>query len=265
MSSRNSSSSSSSTYLSQLSPPVVQQLERVLIDSGADSDDDINVGDVNISSNPGDQETNIMNRIEKLETLLHKLLMENRALKDKLLKNEHDKYDIWNRLHGCETDINLLNQYSRRENIEIAGIPQNIKNEDLERYVIDTLRNIGVSGLSSYEITACHRLKTSRSSNRPANVIVRFVNRKRAYESLDKFHFVKTKFPNDFKNFMIFENLCPTFRRIFNKSRKLKFMKKIKNVWSYEGLVFLQKTDNSVPIKICHLDELEELYPEVFE
>ena len=88
MSSRNSSSSSSSTYLSQLSPPVVQQLERVLIDSGADSDDDnINVGDVNISSYPGDQETNIMTRVEKLETLLHKLLMENRALKDKLLKN----------------------------------------------------------------------------------------------------------------------------------------------------------------------------------
>ena len=190
-------------------------------------------------------------------------MSENLILKEKLKRNDNDKFDIWNRLHYCETDLDLLKQYSRRENIEISGIPNNIHNSDLERYVIDTLRNIGVNGLSSYEISACHRLKSSQFSNKPANVIVRFINRKRAYECLDKFHYIKSQYPNDFKNFFINENLCPHFKKIFNKCRILKLNKNIKNTWSYEGLVYIQRNGSNSPIKITHMDELEELYPEV--
>ena len=38
-----------------------------------------------------------------------------------------------------------LNQYSRRENIEIQNIPETVLQKDLEQYVISMLSSIGVS------------------------------------------------------------------------------------------------------------------------
>ena len=266
MSTETSPCSSSSTYLSNLSPPIIQQLERVFIDDeeNQNSNIQINIADMNISSQTEEMnDVSLIERIEKLESLLGKLITENRTMKDKLKKNDVDKFNIWNRLHYCENDINLLNQYSRRENIEISGIPSEIQNNNLEKYVIDLLRNIGVHGLTSYEISACHCLKKSRSSQKQANVIVRFINRKRAYESLDKFHYTKNKYPNDYRKISIFENLCPTFKKIFNKSRKLMFNGKIKNTWSYKGLIFIQKNNSLFPTKLTHFHDLEELFPEV--
>ena len=92
--------------------------------------------------------------------------------------------------------------------------------------MVSTLRDIGVVGLISYEIAACHRLKNNKNANKPANVIVRFTNRKRAYECLDRFINSKDQFPQFYRNLFIFENLCLTSRRIFNTARKLMPQKK---------------------------------------
>ena len=91
---------------------------------------------------------------------------------------------------------------------------------------MDTLREIGVTGLTSFEIAACHRLRVNPNNNKPTNVIVRFINRKRAYECLDKFVYIKEEYPQFYRNLHIFENLCPISRKIFNISRKLMFQKK---------------------------------------
>ena len=76
---------------------------------------------------------------------------------DKLLKRiqslEELLEDAEERLYKNEKDINQLNQYTRRENIEIVGIPASIKQVDLEATVIDILKNIGVT-CSSYDIAA---------------------------------------------------------------------------------------------------------------
>lgn len=81
-------------------------------------------------------------------------------------------YDVWDRLYHCERETSNLDQYNRRENIEIAGIPNNILNYHLERYVIDTLREIGVTGLTSFVIDACHRRRINHNKNKSTNSIV---------------------------------------------------------------------------------------------
>ena len=49
-------------------------------------------------------------------------------------------------------------QYSRRENLIISGIPENVTEDALELKVLQILETIGLS-ITSYEIAACHGLK----------------------------------------------------------------------------------------------------------
>ena len=208
------------------------------------------------------EEEDKSSRLKFLEESVARLSKENLWLKEKVSTKIEEMFDVWDRLYHCEISTSNLNQYNRRENIEIAGIPNNIQNYHLEEFVINTLRDIGVNGLSSYEIVACHRLKSKTNSNKPANVIVRFVNRKRAYETLDKFTEMKKRYPNFYKKLYIFENLCPTARKIFNTTRKLMFQEKIKDTWTYEGKIYIIK-NNDYCMEIEHINELEELFPDL--
>ena len=62
-------------------------------------------------------------------------------------------------------------QYSRRDTIEVIGIPSSIRDKDLEDKVRNIFEEIGVN-VNERDIQACHRL---RERNR---TIVKFVNRK---------------------------------------------------------------------------------------
>ena len=81
-----------------------------------------------------------------------------------------------------EKKSHQLQTYTRRENIEIVGIPESVKQNDLESTVVNILEEIGVK-VSSYNIASCHRLKLSKGE-KCRNVIVRFINRKNVYKSL---------------------------------------------------------------------------------
>ena len=67
--------------------------------------------------------------------------------------------------------MHRLEQYSRRECIEIAGIPSSITNDLLEEHVLLIFKKLGVV-LEAMDIVVCHRL---RKTNR---VIVKLLNRK---------------------------------------------------------------------------------------
>ena len=73
--------------------------------------------------------------------------------------------------------INHNNQYSRRENLIILGIPNSIRQQNLESEVLNILRVFGLKKIASYDIVACHRLK-GKNDKYPARSIIRFTNRK---------------------------------------------------------------------------------------
>ena len=102
---------------------------------------------------------------------------------EKRVEELEDYYDeIYENVEKNEQKIHTLQQYSRRENIEIIGIPDNISDNELEPIVLRILNSIGVN-ITSFDITACHRLKKERNSSK-RNVIVRFVSRKHSLLSL---------------------------------------------------------------------------------
>ena len=117
------------------------------------------------------------------------------------IKNlEKSNEDLVNSMYNLEVELSKLNQYGRRENIEIANIPESIPQRNLESHVIEMLGSMGVE-VESYDIAAIHRLgKQRRNMNR--NVIVRFINRKHSIGALNN----KKKLLDipRFKKYMIF-------------------------------------------------------------
>ena len=76
-----------------------------------------------------------------------------------------------------DVKTNNADQYGRRRNIVIQGIPESIKSKDLKDKVIIVLDKVNVKVTKNGK-EACHGLGDSRKT------ILRFVNRKHLFEAL---------------------------------------------------------------------------------
>ena len=70
------------------------------------------------------------------------------------------------------------NQYSRRECLEISGIPENIENKDLENLTLQIFEQIDIS-VDPENVEDCHWVKTQRSSYSDEKMLTRFVRKKK--------------------------------------------------------------------------------------
>ena len=101
-----------------------------------------------------------------------------------------------------------MEQYGRRNNLEITGIPDDVSDENLEEKVIQVLSEIQVN-VSSSDIEACHRIGKSKNSSKKKKKIVRLINRKHAKKALFNRKFVsyfctKANLFNDFFGFNMY-------------------------------------------------------------
>ena len=164
-------------------------------------------------------------------------------------------------IYFLESEVSRLDQYGRRENIEIMGLPAKVNNKDLERTVLQILKTIGLKHIQHYHIVACHRLgKKDKYGNR--NVIIRFINRKDAILCLKNKKNLQNCKNIGFNNLHIVENLCPSYKSIFESLTEFKYEGKIKKVWSFNGVINykLSDNDNEHPTKIYHEKELDHFY-----
>ena len=119
-----------------------------------------------------------MPTIKEFESLLDNKLQPLQAKLDDLVKQMNDNYmalqrkldllearnvsleaenaTLTNRLQSCETCLNYLEQYSRRECVEISGIPE-VKDENTDDIVIKVGSLIRLH-LTKNDISVSHRL-----------------------------------------------------------------------------------------------------------
>ena len=188
------------------------------------------------------------------------LKAENAALRSHVtkLENQIKKNEI-----EYQTDLNRLEQYGRRSNVEIAGIPDEVSINELENKVVAIFKEMDVK-VDPRDIEACHRLPNGRHSKGPARTIVRFVNRKNCNEIFSKKRNLKNidkKKLNLRSNIYVNYSLCRDYRRIWYNARKLHSDGKITKFWVSNGTVKIALTENSPPISILHKSKLEELFP----
>ena len=110
-------------------------------------------------------------------------------------------------------------QYSRRECLEVVGIPSLIKIKDLEGKVCSVFNRIGVA-INPDDIEACHRLHNDKET------IVKFSRRKLWKQVLREKKELKNVDPSKFdlpKGSALFinESLCSFYKMLWNKCKKL--------------------------------------------
>ena len=93
--------------------------------------------------------------------------------------------------------------------------------------------------------------------NAAANVIVRFVCRKKARECLAKRG--KIYGLNDYPNLDVKENLYPKYQAFYDYCKDLKEKKIIKELWTYNGTIFHKKSNDihEKGKKVLHNSDIE--------
>ena len=122
--------------------------------------------------------SNLCNQISKLNDTISKLHSTNEKIRSDLTVVKNVNAKLEERIISLEKSQAKSEQYSRRNNIELSGIPNDIPEDNLEKVVIDICHDSDVE-IEPKDIEGCHRLPVSRYS-RDSNkrVIVKFVNRK---------------------------------------------------------------------------------------
>ena len=182
-------------------------------------------------------------------------------LREEMVDIKYDKVN-YPEFDELERDIAEVQQYIRRNNIEICNIPEDIK--DLEQSIIKIGRAVDIMILRS-DIEACHRLHKKANNQGPRNVIVRFVNRKKCESLLRKSKSFASPLIQEKaglkSRIYINNNLCGYYKMLWGKTKKLYNMNVINEFWIFNGTLNVVKNNNP-PERITHLNDLIDLFPE---
>ncbi|XP_071166946.1 uncharacterized protein [Mytilus edulis] len=162
-------------------------------------------------------------------------------MSDKLTKSEAKCEEL-------EWKNDDLEQYTRRQSIRIAGIPEkNFESTDDE--VLKFSNDVLNSQLEPGEIDRSHRVGPPRSNDskqKPREIIVRFVS----YKSRQKLLKCK-KTMHEFNksigtNYLMYEDLTRKRSELAYNARWLKNNNFIKETWTFDGKVFIKMPDDRI-------------------
>ena len=185
-----------------------------------------------------------------------------------VLKEENDKLKIHlnpiavnkyeERLVKIEREINLCQQYSRRDTIEIAGIPSDTHDDYVEDECLKILKaasvKVGTKNPVKMDIQAAHWKKNKKS------VIVKFVNRKFAASAITNRSNLKDKdIYGDNTRLFINQSLCPEFAFINFVARKAKKDQLINFYKMKNGVTLVQKNAYGSFVACSHINDLVDL------
>ena len=109
---------------------------------------------------------------------VNNLMAENGKISSQLMVVSNANTLLVTRVTELEKQQVITWQYSRRNNVELSGISNEISDEDLEKKVIDIWKESGIN-LNPYDIEVCHRIPSRCvNTSNSKRMIVKFVNRK---------------------------------------------------------------------------------------
>ena len=100
------------------------------------------------------------------ENVIEHLLEEKKRLNSKIKNIETDNKIFSDKIKDIEKNNAKTEQYDRRNNVELHGIPNYIEHDKLEEKIIDICNEIGVKDVNSNSIESCHRFGRSEVINK---------------------------------------------------------------------------------------------------
>ena len=131
-------------------------------------------------------QSHLSEKVTILTTEVRSIKNEVTNLKDVIIKRLQDENELLrakcnkleNKVVSLELSIDLFEQYGRRNNIVISGIPDDISDNDLESSTVtDIMKDVDVD-INSSDLEACHRIGKSDRRTACKKTIVRFTDRK---------------------------------------------------------------------------------------
>ena len=134
-------------------------------------------------------------------------------------------------------ELDKLEQYGRRENIKIYGIPESA-NEDTTDVVVKLGNQLGVNLVRS-DISIAHRLPGGRNKEKPAGIIAKFVRRERKIEVMKRKKMLKELKQSVF----IVEDLTALRSKMMRLIRA--DTSNVQRVWSIDGKIICLLKDGT--------------------
>ena len=122
-----------------------------------------------------------MKKLDILESSVKKLETENTLLRKEVKNLTKDKNNLEDDIYYIGKDLASLQQYSRRWNVEVCNIPDDVKQEQLSSTLQRASEQMEVE-IKQEDMEIVHRLSKPKKSNEPAHLIVHFKNRNKAFE-----------------------------------------------------------------------------------
>lgn len=201
----------------------------------------------------------ISKKLDEFEVDKDKYTKENKLLK-KTIENLDEK------VRKLESQSNDVRQYTRRDCVEIHGIPTS-KDEDTN-YIVKQVGDMMEVYLGDNDISISHRLPVGKKYkgkvSTPA-IIVKFVKR----DIKDKFYKARNRLKNcttdeipgvEAKNrIFINESLTEENRRVFNECLKFRREKKFAFIWTSNGITYMRKNKDSNAIVVKSMEDLSKV------
>ena len=202
-------------------------------------------------------------RMTSMEKVFSTITTESKALSNTILQLE-------GKISNLKKTCNELEQYSRRECLEIHGIPlppreRNIK-ENTNELVIKIGDMVGVP-VGPVDISVSHRIPTSQNYQGKRSIpaiIVKFARRNTKesfYRARKELRGLTTKDLgfSDENNIFINESLTEANKELFKATLKVKKDCSYEYIWTSNGKIYLRKERDSSAILIKNEEELNKL------
>jgi hypothetical protein len=176
--------------------------------------------------------------------------------------------DAQRTLDELRQENNLLNQYSRLNNIEIQGIPKK-NGENLHSIFHDVCAKVGIAVLET-DIDTIHRVQPYRRRDSGvdtshSSIVVRFTQRQRKNQLMAAVRARRGLTTADIgmsgaaSRIYINEHLTPANKLLLKRARELKTTLNYTYLWVRDCKIFLRKNEKSRVIKITSDSDLSNL------
>ena len=178
-----------------------------------------------------------------------------------LPKEKYSPQDnLTTRMIATEKQITEQEQHSRRETVELVGLPDNTNDGELEDAVIKTFEEAGAKA-TKRSFHAIHRLGNKKM------VIAKLVNRldalalltnKKKLRELSPYGKRKLKTNKVYVN----ESLCPSYKRILGKCNALLKKKYITSFYTVNGKIKItyKANNGNVTTVVIHKEDLFKIF-----
>ena len=202
----------------------------------------------NLNEKVSDLNTKKLNtNFELLKSDFSATRIENNSLNERLIALERQ----------CWENV----QYSRRECLEITGIPSSVSDKDLEEVVCKAITKAGVD-ITADDTETCHRVGNKDQT------IVKFGNRKMSRQVLSvRKDLNKVKMSDIYltgeSTLYVNQSLCPYYRMLWSKIKTLYQKGKIDSFYVPNGNIKIRLQENARPITISHTHDFFKYFPRV--